>query len=65
MMELNNKNWRNCDAKEFKEIMRKKNNLFFGNKGGDAKDLFFNLIDLILSELLIDKKDESSIYNEN
>ena len=65
MMELNNKNEINCDAKEFKEIMGKKNSLFFGNKGGDVKDLFINLIDLILNELLEDKKDESSKYNEN
>ena len=37
--------------KEFKSLIGEKNNLFYGKKAGDVKDLLFNLIDLFLSEL--------------
>ena len=36
---------------EFKKIMGSKNGLFLGVKAGDAKDLFFNLIDSLLNEI--------------
>ena len=39
------------EAINFKEIMGSKNDLFYGKKAGDAKDLFFNLIDALLTEL--------------
>ena len=53
----------NCKAKDFMEIMGKKNSLFLGKKTGDAKDLFFNLIDLLSDELKIQNDDEISIEN--
>ena len=36
----------------FKSLMGSKNSLFLGRKAGDTKDLFFNLIDAFLSELI-------------
>ena len=36
----------------FKKLMGNKNSLLLGRKDGDAKDLFFNLIDAFLSELI-------------
>ena len=39
---------------QFKKIMGSKNGLFSGVKAGDAKDLFFNLIDSIINELIIE-----------
>ena len=44
--------------------MGNKNNLFYGVNAGDAKDLYFNLIDLILNELLI-KKDKDNLNSDN
>ena len=38
-------------ADKFKKAMGEKNNLFEGKKAGDAKDLFFNIIDSLLVEL--------------
>jgi uncharacterized UBP type Zn finger protein len=43
--------------------MGEKNNLFFGYKAGDAKDLFFNLIDSLVYELKSEKNDEISEIN--
>ena len=42
----------------FKREMGNKNSLFSGFKAGDAKDLFFNLIDSILNELSKENEDE-------
>ena len=48
----------------FKQLMGEKNKLFKGY-GGDAKDLYFNFIDLILDELTIKQnQDESSTKDE-
>ena len=55
---LKNGNDKAIDAKNLKEIMGNKNNLFNGFKGGDVKDFFINLIDAILTELSIDKIDK-------
>ena len=41
---------------EFKKLMGSKNSLFLGCKAGDVKDLFFNLIDSILTELTIENE---------
>ena len=49
------------EAKEFKKIMGDKNKLFSGKKAGDSKDLFFNLIDSLLTEL----NEEKSVDEEN
>ena len=48
------------EAKQFKKEMGNKNSLFFGVKAGDAKDLFINLIDSILTETTIDNDDQYS-----
>ena len=48
------------EAKQFKKEMGNKNSLFFGVKAGDAKDLFINLIDSILTETTIDNDDQCS-----
>ena len=45
---------------KFIKIMEKNNRLFSSYKGGDAKDLFFNLIDLLLNEMIIDYNDNKS-----
>ena len=50
----------NYDASKFKQIMGEKNKLFEGFNGGDAKDLFFNLIDSILYELSTNDKNIKS-----
>ena len=42
------------EATEFKKIMGNKNSLFQGFKAGDAKDLFINLIDSLLTELTVE-----------
>ena len=52
----------NIEAKMFKKIMGEKNGLFAGKKAGDAKDLFFNLIDSLLSELTKEKEEETEKY---
>ena len=49
------------EATKFLEIIEKKNKLFSNHRGGDAKDLFFNLIDFLLNEMLIDNSDTISI----
>ena len=51
MYGLKNENRNYFEAKNFKKIMGNKNDLFSGEKAGDAKDLFFNLIDALLTEL--------------
>ena len=51
------------EATKFKEIMGDKNSLFYGEKAGDAKDLFFNLIDSLYSELVDD--DKTDYYEED
>ena len=51
----------------FKKIMGNKNQLFYGKKKGDVKDLYFNLIDCLLTELNSDDKtieEESSEEKE-
>ena len=56
------------EASEFKRIMGMKNSLFKGIKAGDAKDLFFNLIDSLLDELKTENNDEiteTSNANDN
>ena len=45
------------EATEFKKIMGSKNSLFFGFKAGDAKDLYFNLIDAFITELTKESED--------
>ena len=52
----------NIEANMFKTIMGEKNGLFAGKKAGDAKDLFFNLIDSLLSELTKEKEEETEKY---
>ena len=49
---------------KFKGIMAKKNSLFLGRKAGDAKDLFFNLIDGLLDELNNINSNEDSCLDE-
>ena len=49
------------ESREFKRIMEA-NSLFLGYKAADIKDLFFNLIDIFLSELNNDN-DNKSIYS--
>ena len=56
MYGLKNENKDYFEAKEFKKKMGNKNDLFFGFKAGDAKDLFIHLIDSFLSELTEDKE---------
>ena len=51
------------EATEFKDIMGSKNSLFSGKKAGDSKDLFFNLIDSLLTEL--NTENEENDENEN
>ena len=46
------------EATNFKKIMGNKNDLFCGKKAGDAKDLFFNLINALLTELIPDDSDK-------
>ena len=49
---------------EFKKIMGERNDLFSGIKAGDSKDLYLNLIDLILNELSI-KNDKNNLMEFN
>ena len=49
------------EAIEFKKIMGSKNSLFQGFKAGDAKDLFINLIDSLLTELTDENEDNDDI----
>ena len=51
MYELKYGNRKSFKPTKFKEIIAEKNPLFIENKAGDAKDLFFNLIDGLLDEL--------------
>ena len=54
------------DVNGFKQIIGEKNKLFVGINGGDAKDLYFNLIDSILNELSIeDNNTPSLIFDSN
>ena len=54
------------EAREIKNIMGNKNKLFLGVKAGDVKDLYFNLIDSILTELEEDNEEETeNEENEN
>ena len=63
MYRLKYENANYSDAKEIKNIMGEKNNLFKGCKAADVKDLFINLIDAFIGELSKDD-DNESIYNE-
>ena len=45
------------ETTEFKKIMGSKNSLFSGFKAGDAKDLYFNLIDAFITELTKESED--------
>ena len=54
------------DVNGFKQIIGEKNKLFSGINGGDAKDLYFNLIDSILNELSAeDNNTPSLIFDSN
>ena len=53
MYKLKNSEHENINPIEFKNIIGTKNSLFYGNKAGDSKDLFINLIDSLLTELII------------
>lgn len=53
------------EPKNFQKIIEKKNNLFAEFKPADTKDLFFNIIDSILNELLIEEKALSVRSNLN
>ena len=54
------------EAREIKNIMGNKNKLFLGVKAADVKDLYFNLIDSILTELEEDNEEETeNEENEN
>ena len=55
----------NINPIEFKIIIGTKNNLFYGNKAGDSKDLFLNLIDSLLTELNNDGSQISSKKSYN
>ena len=55
----------NIRPEAFKKIMGQKNNLFEGIKAGDAKDLYLNLIDSLLTELINDGSQQSSIRSYN
>ena len=50
---------------EFKKLLGKKNNLFKGYKPADVKDLFFTLIDGLLSELNQENDDDKNNSLEN
>ena len=63
MYGLKNENKDYFEAKELKKKMGNKNDLFFGFKAGDAKDLFIHLIDSFLSELTEDK--EKELHQQN
>ena len=76
MYELKYGNRKSFKPTKFKEIIADKNPLFIKNKAGDAKDLFFNLIDGLLDELSdinskepsnseeIDLSNKIDVYNE-
>ena len=51
------------EVSEFKKIMGNKNSLFQGFKAGDAKDLFINLIDALLTELHVENNKSYSSDN--
>ena len=53
------------EPKQFKKVMGNKNSLFSGVKAGDAKDLFFNLIDSLLNETLKENDNQSSAMSIN
>ena len=55
----------NINPIEFKDIFGTKNSLFHGNKAGDSKDLFINLIDSLLTELINEGSQISSIRSYN
>ena len=55
----------NIRPEAFKNIMGQKNNLFKGIKAGDAKDLYLDLIDCLLTELTNDGSQKSSIRSYN
>ena len=50
--------------KEFKKLMGSKNSLFLGRKAGDVKDLYFNIIDSLLSEMYNENKTNISCESE-
>ena len=51
MYELKNGNVKNVKPTKLRKVIADKNPLFSENKAGDAKDLYFNLIDGLLDEL--------------
>ena len=59
MDKLKNGKEKSFRPEKFKKIMGEKNNLFSGRKPGDVKDLFINLIDVLLSELNDTHSEES------
>ena len=64
MDKLKNGKEKSFRPEKFKKIMGEKNQLFYGRKPGDAKDLFINLIDALLSELNDTNSQESSETEE-
>ena len=48
------------EPKKFKQLIGDKNSLFYGCKAADVKDLFFNLIDALLTELTEEKESNIS-----
>ena len=55
---LKNSNNNYFEAKQFEKIMEKENNLLFGNKEANIKELFINLINSIFEELNEEKNNE-------
>ena len=62
--ELKYGDYNNVKPEEFKKAISCKNKLFEGRKAGDAKDLFFNIIDCLLNELN-DSRETSEIEEIN
>ena len=44
-----------------KKLLGQSNSLFLGKKAADVKDLFFNLIDIFITELNQDNNDNSNV----
>ena len=65
MKSLQSKNSKEIRPEKFKEIMGKKNKLFYGIKAADAKDLFFNVIDILLLELTHDNDEDDNENDDN
>ena len=63
MYGLKNENKEYFEPILFKKEMGTKNNLFSGVRAGDVKDLYFNLIDGIISETIVEKEYQSFSVN--